>query len=64
MQQPVESQAAAPGTIRQLRPSDLPRFREHLLRLDMHGRRDRFNATNDDDFVIAYAGRCFADGTT
>ena len=52
------------GVIRQLRPSELPRFREHLLRLDPHSRRDRFNGAIDDDFVIAYAERCFGDGTT
>ena len=40
------------------------RSREHLLRLDPHSRRDRFNAAIDDDFVIGYAARCFADGTT
>ena len=59
------SQPPAPtGIIRQLRPSDSSRFREHLLRLDPHSRRDRFNAAIDDDFVIGYAARCFADGTT
>lgn len=52
------------GVIRQLRPSELPRFREHLLRLDTQSRRDRFNGAIDDDFVIAYAERCFRDGTT
>jgi RimJ/RimL family protein N-acetyltransferase len=52
------------GVIRQLRPSELPRFREHLLRLDPQSRRDRFNGAIDDDFVIAYAERCFTDGTT
>ena len=31
-----------PGIIRQLRPSELPQFREHLLRLDPASRRDRF----------------------
>jgi RimJ/RimL family protein N-acetyltransferase len=52
------------GLIRQLRPSELPRFREHLLSLDAQSRRDRFNGAIDDDFVIAYAVRCFRDGTT
>jgi RimJ/RimL family protein N-acetyltransferase len=51
------------GVIRQLRPSELPHFREHLLRLDPHSRRDRFNGAIDDDFILAYAERCFRDGT-
>jgi RimJ/RimL family protein N-acetyltransferase len=55
---------APQGTIRQLRPSDLPRFRDHLLRLDQESRRDRFNGVTDDTFVASYAERCFADGTT
>lgn len=57
---------AAPvsGTIRQLRPSDFPRFRDHLLRLDARCRRDRFNGGAGDAFVSAYADGCFADGTT
>jgi hypothetical protein len=53
-----------PGTIRQLRPSDLPRFRDHLLRLDPESRRDRFNGVADDNYVASYAERCFAQGTT
>ncbi|MCO5060299.1 MAG: GNAT family N-acetyltransferase [Rhizobiaceae bacterium] len=52
------------GTIRQLRPSDERRFREHLLRLDAESRRDRFNGPTNDHFVNAYADRCFHDGTT
>ncbi|MEI5679318.1 MULTISPECIES: GNAT family N-acetyltransferase [unclassified Mesorhizobium] len=52
------------GIIRQLRPSDLPRFREHLLRLDAVSRRDRFNGATDDDFIASYADRSFAQGTT
>lgn len=53
-----------PGAIRQLRPSDEARFREHLLRLDPDSRRDRFNGPTNDDFVNRYADRCFHDGTT
>jgi GNAT superfamily N-acetyltransferase len=56
--------AFPPGTIRQLRPSDLPRFRDHLLRLDSESRRDRFNGVADDNYVASYAERCFAQGTT
>lgn len=52
------------GVIRQLRPSDLPKFREHLLRLDSESRRDRFNGPSNDNFVAAYAERAFRDGTT
>jgi RimJ/RimL family protein N-acetyltransferase len=52
------------GVIRQLRPSELPRFREHLLRLDAQSRRDRFNGAIDDGYVVGYAERCFRDGTT
>lgn len=52
------------GTIRQLRPSDLPRFRDHLLRLDGESRRDRFNGMADQSFLETYAARCFSDGTT
>ena len=52
------------GTIRQLRPSDLPRFHDHLLRLGAISRRDRFNGFTDDAYVAAYAQRSFHDGTT
>lgn len=51
------------GVIRQLRPSDLPRFRAHLLRLDAESRRDRFNGPSSDHFIESYADRCFHDGT-
>jgi GNAT superfamily N-acetyltransferase len=52
------------GTIRQLRPSDRPRLRDHLLRLDTASRRDRFNGYVDDAFVAAYVERSFAQGAT
>jgi len=52
------------GTIRQLRPSDMDRFAQHLLRLDAQSRRDRFNAPINDHFLNAYARRCFAEGAT
>lgn len=64
MEENVENNQAPQGVIRQLRPSDLPRFREHLLRLDPENRRDRFNGLTDDEFVGNYADRCFRDGTT
>ena len=53
-----------PGIIRQLRPSELPQFRDHLLRLDPASRRDRFNGRPDDTFIASYAERSFRDGTT
>lgn len=52
------------GLIRQLRPSDLQRFQEHLLRLDPAGRRDRFNGGMDDAFLASYADRSFHGGAT
>jgi RimJ/RimL family protein N-acetyltransferase len=52
------------GVVRQLRPSDLPRFREHLLRLDAESRHDRFNGVTNDAYLAAYAERSFHDGTT
>lgn len=52
------------GLIRQLRPSEQPLFREHLLRLDAQGRRDRFNGVINDGFLVAYAERSFAGGAT
>lgn len=52
------------GIIRQLRPSDLHKFREHLLRLDSESRRDRFNGPSNDNFLAAYAERAFRAGTT
>src|SRR5690606_24340056 len=64
MEQNFNGPARLTGTIRQLRPSDLPRFREHLLRLDAESRRDRFNGFADDRFISAYAYRSFAAGTT
>lgn len=64
MQQTASHAVPPTGAIRQLRPSDLPLFRDHLLRLDAESRRDRFNGFIDDAFVAAYADRCFSDGTT
>lgn len=64
MRQPAERIVGTKGVIRQMRPSDLPHFRDHLLRLDQDSRRDRFNGSTDDLFVESYARRCFTDGTT
>lgn len=63
MDQPKSAAAAHHGVIRQLRPSEWPRFRDHLLRLDPRSRHDRFNGAIDDAFVETYADRCFAEGT-
>lgn len=65
MQERASHHAPPPtGLIRQLRPSDLPRFREHLLRLDAASRRDRFNGAINDNFLVAYAKRSFSEGAT
>jgi len=52
------------GLIRQLRPSELPKFRDHLLRLAPEARRDRFGGIVQDAYVRSYAELCFRDGTT
>lgn len=56
--------SAPTGIIRQLRPSDLAKFRDHLLRLDRESRHDRFNGGIGDAFITAYAERSFRDGAT
>ncbi len=55
--------ATETGPIRLLTSDDLELFRDHLLRLDAASRRDRFNGITDDEFVRAYAARCFAEDT-
>lgn len=52
------------GIIRQLRPSDLPKFRDHLLRLDRESRHDRFNGGISATFIADYAERSFRGGAT
>lgn len=64
MAEPASFTDSIEGRIRQLRPSDLSQFREHLVRLDRDSRRDRFNGTTSDAFLCTYAERCFHDGTT
>ncbi|WP_157014158.1 GNAT family N-acetyltransferase [Mesorhizobium xinjiangense] len=51
------------GRIRLLTADDRGLFCDHLLRLDATSRRDRFNGVTDDEFVRAYAARCFAGDT-
>ncbi len=47
------------GVLRRLTPADLNGFRAHLLRLDEQSRRSRFGMEASDEFVAAYAQRCF-----
>src|SRR5262245_38684357 len=51
-----------PGTIRKLFATDLPLFRDHLLRLDMETRHNRFVTAVNDLFLAQYAERCFGSG--
>lgn len=53
-----------PFVVRQLRPSEQPLFRDHLLRLDKQSRADRFNGAINDDFLVRYAERCFREGAS
>lgn len=48
---------SAGGVIRKLWPSEVPAFREHLLRLDKDSRRLRFAHGVSDSFIEDYAGR-------
>jgi len=49
--------------VRLLATSELPLFRDHLMRLDGESRRNRFNGAVSDDWVLAYAARSVHDGT-
>lgn len=60
---PVTAPAFIAGTIRILRPSELPLLKDHLLRLDPESRHDRFNGVADERFVARYAEKCLTDGT-
>lgn len=51
------------GTIRALGRDEQTLHRDHLLRLDADGRRDRFNGVADDLFITRYSERCFAGPT-
>ena len=48
--------------VRRLWLSDMPSFREHLLRLDPNSRHQRFGGGMSDDFVRHYAENCFGKG--
>jgi GNAT superfamily N-acetyltransferase len=52
------------GVVRTLRQQEeLPRLRDHLLRLDRESRHDRFHGFMDDGFIERYAKKCADDGT-
>jgi hypothetical protein len=56
--------ALATGTVRILHQrEELALLRDHLLRLDADGRRDRFHGFLDDSFIERYAAKCAGDGT-
>jgi GNAT superfamily N-acetyltransferase len=42
---------------------ELPRLRDHLLRLDRESRHDRFHGFMDDGLIERYAQKCADDGT-
>ena len=48
--------------IRRLWRSDLPAFRDHLLRLDETSRHLRFGGGVSDSFLVQYAEHCFGKG--
>ena len=48
------------GTIRKLLTTEKSLFRDHLLRLNAAGRRDRFMGGVADEFLVRYATECFA----
>lgn len=50
------------GVVRRLWPSDMPGFRDHLLRLDSQSRHDRFGGGVSDLFLQDYAEKCFGHG--
>jgi RimJ/RimL family protein N-acetyltransferase len=49
------------GSIRRLWRADLAAYRDHLLRLDLQTRRDRFSGAVSDAFLERYAERAFAE---
>ncbi|KAF0132437.1 MAG: N-acetyltransferase GCN5 [Xanthobacteraceae bacterium] len=51
------------GTFRELTGTDAELHRDHLLRLDAAGRRERFNGVADDRFIHRYSQSCFAGRT-
>src|SRR6266478_2358828 len=55
-----ETPAVRTGTIRRIFTTEVSLFRDHLLRLDAAGRRDRFMGGVADEFLVRYATECFA----
>ena len=49
-------------SVRRLYRPDLPKFRDHLVRLDPETRFDRFGLQVSDDYLADYAEHCFAPG--
>jgi GNAT superfamily N-acetyltransferase len=54
--------SAHPVDIRRLWHSDMPAFRDHMLRLDPNSRHQRFGGGMSDDFIAHYAENCFGRG--
>jgi GNAT superfamily N-acetyltransferase len=60
----ITGSTRASGTVRTLRQQEeLPLLRDHLLRLDLESRHDRFHGFMDDSFIERYAKKCADDGT-
>jgi RimJ/RimL family protein N-acetyltransferase len=53
---------ASSADVRRLWPSDLPAFRDHMLRLDETSRHLRFGGGVSDAFIRQYAEHCFGKG--
>lgn len=53
----METIPHADGNIRKLWPTEMERYRDHLLRLDPDSRRLRFGMGTGDEFVAGYAMR-------
>jgi len=51
------------GSVLVLTPSEIPLLKEHLLRLDSDGRRQRFNGLTSERFVERYNTEYITDGT-
>jgi RimJ/RimL family protein N-acetyltransferase len=58
----MSTQVTLSGTIRKLLPSEMEKFRDHLLRLDKASRRMRFAHAVSDGFIADYASRMTANG--
>jgi GNAT superfamily N-acetyltransferase len=60
----IAGSTRAKGAVRTLsQQEELPRLRDHLLRLDRASRHDRFHGFMDDSFIERYAEKCANDGT-